>query len=705
MINIKKINKLINGNKILQNINLDLPNNGLIVVRGENGSGKSTLLNIISTMDDNYNGNIFFDGINYDTLNDSDKSIFREKYISYCFQKNNLISFLDVSQNENLDKLLSNSKFVKNKNNILSNLSQGQQQSIALSNILKPGKKIYLLDEVTACLDSSSTSKLIEEVKSLSKQALVVIVSHDIELSNIADQIITLEKGQIIENKIINYNDGPLPESDTNYDRKFSFELFLSYLKSINVTSIIVLFLNILLTCFLFVGVIGATTSPKQALDSVIDDFNYLTTSVKGGVHDEELLNTFPDNCRKFVSCDIEYETHDKELKTISGLELIFDDVEPGFVCLSEKYYEQIISKLKNYTNVYVKFGYEFNVYNYDLKIDNNIKEDGLFINTEFLNEPVDYNPSVTILNGYWDTKEYPASYYHQYIQEKSTTDQIYGYPIYVNENYASELINKEIDKLSDDTLYIFDERLYTDEVTFFERQPLRTVDMDYEYNLYDKFSNGVKIEFIGDLYDSPNTLFFNYILVSENTFEKMIEGRPIYKGIYIDFTTNKNDIISFLSNKLIKLSSPNNIEYDDFETYFNIHNQLKIYNSIVVYNANFASNFWTYVLIYSLPFIFIAFQFMIGYFINFVYKKDNIILKKYGLKQYERYLLFNSPFIINVIISIIVGFNLGMYITNPMQVFGFIPQFTLSNFLISLLIILITGIIFYLTFKRSERI
>ena len=86
MIQINNLSKIINKRKILNNINIDLPSNGIVVLSGENGSGKTTLLNIIGMMDDNYDGDIVLNGINYKSLNESEQSLYREQFFSYCFQ-------------------------------------------------------------------------------------------------------------------------------------------------------------------------------------------------------------------------------------------------------------------------------------------------------------------------------------------------------------------------------------------------------------------------------------------------------------------------------------------------------------------------------------------------------------------------------------------------------------------------------------------
>ena len=111
MIDLKDVSKKIKKNLILKGINLKLPSKGIVAIKGENGSGKTTLLNILSLLDSKYDGDVFFNGKSYKGLNDFQKSKYREKYISYCFQKNNLISFLNEGENRSLDSYLKKQKF------------------------------------------------------------------------------------------------------------------------------------------------------------------------------------------------------------------------------------------------------------------------------------------------------------------------------------------------------------------------------------------------------------------------------------------------------------------------------------------------------------------------------------------------------------------------------------------------------------------
>ena len=96
---LKNINKSFSKHQVLKDINLTLPNKGIVLIEGENGSGKTTLLNIISLMDNSFEGDLVYNDINLNKLSKLKQEAFRNNNISYCFQKNNLISYLSSNQN------------------------------------------------------------------------------------------------------------------------------------------------------------------------------------------------------------------------------------------------------------------------------------------------------------------------------------------------------------------------------------------------------------------------------------------------------------------------------------------------------------------------------------------------------------------------------------------------------------------------------
>lgn len=158
----------------------------MFIINGYNGVGKTTLLNIISLMDSNFEGQIYFDGENFSNSSFRKRQSFRSKNISYVLYNNNLFSFLNAKENLLLDsnleytELLSDIDLDKN----INHLSGGQQMLVALFRVINQRKKIILLDEVTSQLSDENVKKLMNKLIEISKQCLIILVTHDLRVLN-----------------------------------------------------------------------------------------------------------------------------------------------------------------------------------------------------------------------------------------------------------------------------------------------------------------------------------------------------------------------------------------------------------------------------------------------------------------------------------------------------------------------------------------
>jgi ABC-type lipoprotein export system ATPase subunit len=197
-IDLTKLRKAFGHHEALKDLTVSFPEAGFVLLEGENGSGKTSLLNILGLLDTKYEGNYHLDGKEAKSLSDKQRADIRFRKISYVFQKNNLVSYLSRQENALLIENLKGETEKEEKGKTpLSSLSQGQQEICALERGLKPGKEIYLMDEVTSSLDEYHARSTIAKLKELSKTALVVLISHDREAEQIADQILILENGHL----------------------------------------------------------------------------------------------------------------------------------------------------------------------------------------------------------------------------------------------------------------------------------------------------------------------------------------------------------------------------------------------------------------------------------------------------------------------------------------------------------------------------
>ncbi len=259
MYQLKNISKVINDKTILNNINLEFPDTGFVALKGENGAGKSSLLNIIGSLDKPTTGNIIFNNQDLATLKESELLKYREQYISFIFQDDNLFLNSNVSdninivgKNRNIDTYLNElniSKLLKEK---AKNLSGGEKQKVAILRSLAKDSKIVLADEPTSSLDYETKKLVYQILKEISKERLVIVVSHDGELINqYADMEINMSKGEIVDiiynSKTTDNNSGTLYHNQFN-SRKFTLNnLFVKKRKIIFSSFILILTLLIVI--------------------------------------------------------------------------------------------------------------------------------------------------------------------------------------------------------------------------------------------------------------------------------------------------------------------------------------------------------------------------------------------------------------------------------------------------------------------------
>ena len=204
-----------NITKALDGVNLSVEQGEFVAIVGTSGSGKSTLLNMIGGLDVPTSGKVIVDGRDLSTLKDEQLTIFRRRKIGFIFQNYNLVPVLNVFENivlpVELDGNKVDKKFMKEVvqmlgledklNNMPNNLSGGQQQRVAIARALAARPTIVLADEPTGNLDSKTSVDVLSLMKTSSykfKQTLVMI-THNNEIAQLADRIIRIEDGKIMQ--------------------------------------------------------------------------------------------------------------------------------------------------------------------------------------------------------------------------------------------------------------------------------------------------------------------------------------------------------------------------------------------------------------------------------------------------------------------------------------------------------------------------
>lgn len=195
MIELKNITKRFNNNIVLDNLNYKFLETGLYIINGDNGSGKTTLSYIIGLLDNKYEGKFYFNNVDVSKLSKKENNQAREKFISYIFSKNNLIPYLNVKENLDLSNSENNFIDLEMKQDV-NTLSGGEEILLALNIEINKKKKIYILDEVTAMLDNDHFNKLMEIITNLSKEVLIIMISHDKRTDKYGKQL-KLNKGKL----------------------------------------------------------------------------------------------------------------------------------------------------------------------------------------------------------------------------------------------------------------------------------------------------------------------------------------------------------------------------------------------------------------------------------------------------------------------------------------------------------------------------
>ena len=212
MLKLKNVCKYYNVGKskkiILDNITLDFKDRELVFILGASGSGKSTLLNIIGGNLSCDSGEMWLDGECITNYSDKELDNYRSSIIGNIFQDYNLIDYMNVIDNimlgynygltkKEIDVLLKQLGIYSKKNVIVNKLSGGEKQRVAIARALVNNPDIILADEPTGALDSQNGLEVMEILKKISNNKLVIVVSHDNNLANkYATRIINIKDGK-----------------------------------------------------------------------------------------------------------------------------------------------------------------------------------------------------------------------------------------------------------------------------------------------------------------------------------------------------------------------------------------------------------------------------------------------------------------------------------------------------------------------------
>ncbi len=243
LINVKKIYTTKAGDTAaLNGLSVTFPSTGLVFVTGKSGSGKTTLLNVVGGLDGFDSGDIVIQGKKFSEFTPEEYNSYRNTFIGFIFQEYNLLSEYTIEKNiriatelqglepniNDINELLEKVGLEGLNHRLPSELSGGQKQRVAIARALIKNPKIIMADEPTGALDSVTGIQVLETLKELSKERLVLVVSHDLELAErYADRIIRLVDGELVEDLTLTDTiiDGNVAENDKDFIVKSGAQL------------------------------------------------------------------------------------------------------------------------------------------------------------------------------------------------------------------------------------------------------------------------------------------------------------------------------------------------------------------------------------------------------------------------------------------------------------------------------------------------
>ena len=411
-----------NRNIILDNVNISFNTNELVFILGPSGSGKSTLLNIIAGNLRCDSGEVWLNNTCISKLSDRLLNNYRSTVIGNIFQDYNLIEYMSVIDNIRLAytgnkknkiiKLLKELNIYDKRKMIVGKLSGGEKQRVAIARALVNDNKIILADEPTGALDSKMGIQVMDILKEVSKNKLVIVVSHDTELAKkYASRIINIMDGKC--NSLPLTIDGEIDETNIFKSKKNRlFSIAKLSLKNLWLKRIRTLFTSLAIslgiTSMMLVGNLyyNFNNEIKKMEKDVVSVFpitisngEFENLDAKFKSSDSKIVIKDREKMIKTNKIDDDYLKYINNIKEIKYIIYGYDVLIP-FV--SDKYKIIDNSYFKDVPNDYINDNYEIlygkNISNNNevlIKVDSNNNIDSRLLNYFDINSSIEYSEIV----------------------------------------------------------------------------------------------------------------------------------------------------------------------------------------------------------------------------------------------------------------------------------------------------------------------
>ena len=201
--------------KAVDKVNFSIEKGELVVVLGPSGAGKTTVLNLLGGMDSATSGSIIVDNKNITKYSKKELVKYRRHDIGFVFQFYNLVQNLTALENvelasqickdtKNPEEVLTSVGLKNRMNNFPAELSGGEQQRVAIARAIAKNPKMLLCDEPTGALDSKTGTLILELLEKVCREdkMTVIIITHNQFISEMADKVIKISNGEIVDIKI-----------------------------------------------------------------------------------------------------------------------------------------------------------------------------------------------------------------------------------------------------------------------------------------------------------------------------------------------------------------------------------------------------------------------------------------------------------------------------------------------------------------------
>ncbi|MEG2338187.1 MAG: ABC transporter ATP-binding protein/permease [Clostridium sp.] len=301
MFEIKSVSKKFGDDYALKDITMNI-GKGMNFIVGSSGSGKTTLLKIISGMEEEFKGEVIFNGKSIKKLKANEKALYYNQVLGFIWQDFNLIENRTVEENILLPNYLSDKSGYDDMKRILrelkinniakqkvSSLSGGQKQRVAIARELMKNPQVIIADEPTSALDEASSKSTMEILKTLAKKRTVIVVTHDTSLIDTSSKVYEIDKGELVSscNDVENENIKNKGKLTSKLSFSKGLKLGLVSLKSSIMQNIVMALIILISSTMLLVSFSGSIKDSGQS------QFNKLLETYGENLLDINLASSF----------------------------------------------------------------------------------------------------------------------------------------------------------------------------------------------------------------------------------------------------------------------------------------------------------------------------------------------------------------------------------------------------------------------------